>query len=72
MELDEKVPADPLEKKWSSHRFSLKPVNPANKRKHQIIVVGTGLAGASAAGARSPEQGAPGFRMGETSPISYI
>ncbi|MBK6684476.1 MAG: fumarate reductase/succinate dehydrogenase flavoprotein subunit [Deltaproteobacteria bacterium] len=48
MILDGKVPAGPIEKKWEEHRFNLKLVNPANKRKHTVIVVGTGLAGASA------------------------
>ncbi len=49
MTLDSKLPAGPIEKKWDTHRFGLKLVNPANKRKYHIIVVGTGLAGASAA-----------------------
>ncbi len=49
MILDGKIPDGPIEKKWESHRFNLKLVNPANKRKYHIIVVGTGLAGASAA-----------------------
>lgn len=49
MKLDAKIPDGPIEKKWSNHRFHLKLVNPANKRKYSIIVVGTGLAGASAA-----------------------
>ena len=49
MTLDSKIPAGPIEKKWDSHRFNLKLVNPSNKRKYHIIVVGTGLAGASAA-----------------------
>jgi succinate dehydrogenase / fumarate reductase flavoprotein subunit len=48
MKLDSKVPGGPLETKWDRHRFELKLVNPANKRKFDIIVVGTGLAGASA------------------------
>lgn len=48
MRLDSAVPGGPLESKWDSHRFELKLVNPANKRKFEIIVVGTGLAGASA------------------------
>lgn len=48
MQLDAKVPGGPLETKWDTHRFELKLVNPANKRKFSIIVVGTGLAGASA------------------------
>ena len=49
MTLDAKIPSGPIEKKWDSHRFNMKLVNPANKRKYTIIVVGTGLAGASAA-----------------------
>ena len=49
MALDGHVPGGPLEQKWESHQFELKLVNPANKRKHTLIVVGTGLAGASAA-----------------------
>jgi succinate dehydrogenase / fumarate reductase flavoprotein subunit len=48
MNLDSRVPGGPLETKWDRHRFELKLVNPANKRKFDIIVVGTGLAGASA------------------------
>ncbi len=48
MEFDAKIPAGPLTDKWDRHRFELKLVNPANKRKFDIIVVGTGLAGASA------------------------
>ena len=47
--LDAKIPAGPLAEKWDKHKFDLKLVNPANKRKFDIIVVGTGLAGASAA-----------------------
>src|SRR5438874_8328891 len=47
--IDSKVPPGPIEKKWDEHKFHLKLVNPANKRKYTVIVVGTGLAGASAA-----------------------
>ncbi|MFQ5522224.1 MAG: fumarate reductase/succinate dehydrogenase flavoprotein subunit [Acidimicrobiia bacterium] len=47
--LDSKVPAGPLEDKWDNHKFDVRLVNPANKRKFKIIIVGTGLAGASAA-----------------------
>ncbi len=47
--LDGKVPAGPLAEKWDRHRFEMKLVNPANKRKYDVIVVGAGLAGASAA-----------------------
>src|SRR5882762_11203855 len=49
MELDSKSPSGPIETRWEKHRFNLKLVNPANKRKYTIIVVGTGLAGGSAA-----------------------
>ncbi len=49
MELDSKSPTGPIETRWDRHRFNLKLVNPANKRKHTIIMVGTGLAGGSAA-----------------------
>src|SRR6516164_1119582 len=49
MKLESKIPAGPLAEKWSKHKFNLKLVNPANKRKYNVIVVGTGLAGASAA-----------------------
>ncbi len=49
MILNPDIPSGPLSEKWSSHKFNLKLVNPANKRKYTIIVVGTGLAGASAA-----------------------
>ncbi len=48
MQLEANIPAGPLTDKWDRHRFELKLVNPANKRKFKIIVVGTGLAGASA------------------------
>jgi succinate dehydrogenase / fumarate reductase flavoprotein subunit len=49
MKLDSKIPSGPIESKWSNHKFDLKLVNPANKRKYTVIVVGTGLAGAAAA-----------------------
>jgi succinate dehydrogenase / fumarate reductase, flavoprotein subunit len=48
MELKSKTPSGPIEKRWDQHRFDLKLVNPANKRRYTIIVVGSGLAGASA------------------------
>jgi len=47
--LDARTPTGPLEKRWDQHRFDMKLVNPANKRKHSILVVGTGLAGAAGA-----------------------
>ncbi len=47
--LNSNVPSGPLAQKWDKHRFDLKLVNPANKRKFDVIVVGTGLAGAAAA-----------------------
>jgi succinate dehydrogenase / fumarate reductase flavoprotein subunit len=49
MELNSKIPAGPLEQKWQRAKFEMKLVNPANKRKFDVIVVGAGLAGASAA-----------------------
>ena len=49
MQLDAKIPDGPIEKKWDNRIFEAKLVNPANKRKYEILVVGTGLAGASAA-----------------------
>ena len=53
MKLDPKIPSGALADKWDNHRFDLKLVNPANKRKFTVIVVGTGLAGASAAASLS-------------------
>ena len=49
MQLDAKIPEGPIEDMWDSHKFDVKLVNPANKRKYEILVIGTGLAGASAA-----------------------
>src|SRR5712675_2307436 len=49
MKLDAKIPAGPIAEKWDRHKFEMKLVNPANKRKYTIIVVGTGLAGGAAA-----------------------
>ncbi|MGY2133173.1 fumarate reductase/succinate dehydrogenase flavoprotein subunit [Hymenobacter sp. HD11105] len=49
MYLDSKIPEGPLAEKWEKHKFNVKLVNPANKRKYDVIIVGTGLAGASAA-----------------------
>ncbi|MGB0264216.1 MAG: fumarate reductase/succinate dehydrogenase flavoprotein subunit [Opitutales bacterium] len=56
MQLDSKIPAGPIAEKWSSHKFNMKLVNPANRRKYHIIVVGSGLAGGAAA-ASLAEQG---------------
>jgi succinate dehydrogenase / fumarate reductase flavoprotein subunit len=53
IKLDARVPAGPLAEKWDKHRFEMKLVNPANKRKYHVIVVGSGLAGASAAASLS-------------------
>jgi succinate dehydrogenase / fumarate reductase flavoprotein subunit len=49
MELNSAIPSGPIEKKWDKHRFEMKLVNPANKRKYHVIVVGSGLAGGAAA-----------------------
>jgi len=56
MNLDSKIPEGPLSKKWSSHKFNMKLVNPSNRRKYKVIVVGSGLAGGAAA-ASLAEQG---------------
>ncbi len=56
MELDAHIPSGPLAEKWDNHKFQSKLVNPANRRKFTVIVVGTGLAGASAS-ATLAEQG---------------
>ncbi|MEP6745158.1 MAG: fumarate reductase/succinate dehydrogenase flavoprotein subunit [Gemmatimonadota bacterium] len=56
MELNSNIPAGPLPEKWDRYRFEMKLVSPANRRKYTVIVVGTGLAGASAA-ATLGEQG---------------
>ncbi|HMN09874.1 MAG TPA: fumarate reductase/succinate dehydrogenase flavoprotein subunit [Gemmatimonadaceae bacterium] len=53
MELKSGIPSGPIAEKWDKHKFEMKLVNPANKRKHHIIVVGAGLAGASAAATMS-------------------
>src|SRR5574343_638891 len=51
--LDGKVPEGPIKEKWDNHKFNLKLVNPANKRKFKVLIVGTGLAGGSAAASSS-------------------
>jgi succinate dehydrogenase / fumarate reductase flavoprotein subunit len=56
MNPDSKIPEGPLSEKWSSHKFNMKLVNPSNRRKYSVIVVGSGLAG-SAAAASLAEQG---------------
>ena len=48
-ELNSKIPAGPIAEKWDTYKSDMKLVNPNNKRKFKVIVVGTGLAGASAA-----------------------
>jgi len=49
MKLDAKIPSGNIKDKWDNHRFDMKLINPANKRKYKVLIVGTGLAGASAA-----------------------
>ena len=56
MNLDSKIPEGPISEKWTSHKFNMKLVNPANRRKYHVIVVGSGLAGGAAA-ASLAEQG---------------
>ncbi len=47
--LESKIPSGSIEQKWEKSRFDMKLVNPANRRKHSVIIVGSGLAGAAAA-----------------------
>ena len=47
--IDSKIPSGPLDGKWERHKFESKLINPSNKRKYSVLVVGSGLAGASAA-----------------------
>src|SRR5689334_25169932 len=56
VELDARIPSGPIEQKWDRCRFEMKLVNPANRRKHTVLIVGSGLAGAAAA-ATLGEQG---------------
>src|ERR1700751_4365880 len=57
--LEARIPSGPIEQRWDKCRYEMKLVNPANRRKHSIIVVGAGLAGA-AAGAHLRQEGYPG------------
>jgi len=49
MKLDSRIPGGPVQDKWEKRKFELKLVNPANKRKYKVLVVGSGLAGSAAA-----------------------
>ena len=49
MKLDANIPEGPIQDKWANHKMAMKLVNPANKRKYKVIIIGSGLAGASAA-----------------------
>ena len=51
MELNARIPDGPIDKKWDKHRFDMKLINPANKRKYSVIVGGSGLAGGAGAAA---------------------
>ena len=53
LNLDARIPGGPLAEKWNRHRFEMKLVNPANKRKNTVIVVGSGLAGGAGAATMS-------------------
>ena len=53
MSLDSKIPDGPIEEKWTKHKMDSKLINPANKRKYTVIVVGSGLAGGAAAASLS-------------------
>ena len=54
--LDARIPSGPIEQQWDKCRFEMKLINPANRRKHTIIVVGSGLAGAAEAATLSRRQ----------------
>ncbi len=58
--LDARIPSGPIEQKWDRSRFEMKLVNPANRRKHTVLIVGSGLAGAAAAAAPRPLDRRPG------------
>ena len=60
--LDAKIPSGPIEKAWEKCRFDMKLVNPANRRKHTVLVVGSGLAGAAARDHRRGHLAARGLR----------
>jgi hypothetical protein len=64
--LDSKCPDGPIGEQWTKHKFESKLVNPANKRKFRVIVVGTGLGGASAAASVSERTPSP--RRAESTP----
>ena len=51
MNLDPRIPSGPIEKKWEKRRFEMKLVNPANKRRYTVLMVGSGLAGGGGAAA---------------------
>ena len=70
--LDAKVPEGPLADKWSKARFDLKLVNPANKRKYEVVIVGSGLAGASAAATLGECPGQFEDEMREASTASWL
>ncbi len=53
LRLDARIPTGPLAEKWDKHRFEMKLVSPANKRKYTVVVVGSGLAGGAAAATMS-------------------
>jgi len=72
--LNSKIPTSPFQSKWTTHKAKIKLVNPANKRRYHVIVVGTGLAGASAAASLS-ELGynfIPGITLTYTRVKKYI
>ena len=61
--LKSNIPSGPLAEKWEHHKFSSKLINPANKRKYKVIVVGAGLAGASTSASPAPTTMTLYFRL---------
>ena len=66
--LDSRIPSGPLADKWRKHKADIKLVNPANKRKYEVIVVGAGLAGSSAAASLAEL----GYRLARVAPVDMF
>ena len=69
LNLESKIPEGPIAEKWTSYKFDRKLVNPANRRRYEVIVVGTGLAGGAAAATTSPPT-TPAARCGSAASSS--
>ena len=72
MKLDSKIPAGPLADKWNNHKAKLRLVNPANRRKYHVIVVGSGLAGSAAAASFARSKLSSFFFFMKLAPLEYL